>query len=418
MQFKSGLAIATLMAATTLAANSTHSSIPSSCSLGSSATATAQSDLDKYAGCQTLVGNLTITGDLGSAALANVEEIDGSLIINNATLLSTFSADSVKTITGALTLQQLTVLATASFGSLTKVDSISLITLPGIETFSSELESANQVLITDTSLESVDGFSTLTNCQVFNINNNNYLTTFKSALQSVSDSLQFSYNGQATNVTFDQLVWANNITLRDVKKASFAKLQAVNASIGFFNNSLTSLDLSKLTQVGETFTVVSNDELTSLKAGNLTKIGGGFVVANNTALSNINGFSKLETVGGAIIVTGNYSALDLSSLKSVKGGADFESSSSNFSCTPFKKLASKGNIQGTFICKNGATSTSIKLSSTSGSGSSKTSSGSSATSSSESTSSTSSKSKGAAVAQLAPVSTFMGAIGAVLLAML
>lgn len=420
MQFKSTLTLAALMGATALSA-----SIPSSCSIGTSATATAQADLDKYAGCETLVGNLTITGDLGSAALANVQEIQGSLSINNATLLNSFSADSVQTITGALNLEKLTVLDSASFGSLKEVDTINLLTLPAISTFASNLQSANNIIISDTSLESVDGFSSLKTVSAFNINNNRYLTSIKSTLQTVSDSLQVSFNGDKTAVSFDNLIWANNITLRSVSNASFASLENVNASFGFFNNSIESLKMVNLTKVGQTFTVNSNNDLTTLQCTNLTSVGGGFVIANNTALKSINGFPKLNTVGGAVVVVGNFSDLELPSLKSVRGGADFESKSGNFSCSPFEKLHSNNAIQGDkFVCKNGATSTSIKLSSTStSSGSSKTSSGSTsatATSSDSSSSSTSSssKSKGAAVAQFAPASGFMGAVAAIAVALL
>ncbi|CCD22912.1 Ecm33p NDAI_0A07580 [Naumovozyma dairenensis CBS 421] len=421
MQYKLAFAGASLMAASAMAANST--AVPSSCSIGSKATATAQADLDRYAGCETLVGNLTITGELGSAAIANVKELDGSLTINNATSLGAFSADSIQKITGALTLEGLTILDSASFGSLAQVGSITLQTLPAITTFSSNLQNADDILISDTTLESVDGFSTLKKCSVININNNRYLTSFESALESISDSLQFSFNGDEANVTFDKLVWANNITLRDVQKASFAKLQKVNASLGFINNSIESIDLSKLTTVGQTFSVVSNDELTTLKCSNLTSVGGGLVVANNTDLKIINGLKNLATVGGAIVVTGNFTALDLSSLKSVRGGGDFETKSGNFSCSALKKLQSKGVIQGdSFVCKNGAVSSSSSKASSkisSSKNSKATSTSSESSSSSTATSSTNgTSSSNAAIAQYVPATSFMGAVAAVFVALL
>ncbi|CCD22707.1 Pst1p NDAI_0A05520 [Naumovozyma dairenensis CBS 421] len=427
MQFKS-----TILATALLSVSASAASIPSQCSIGTSATATAQADLDKYAGCETLYGNLTITGELGSAALANVQKIDGSLKIFNATSLGTFSADSIESITGALDLQSLTILTSASFGSLKEVDSINLVTLPAITTFASNLETANNIYISDTSLESVDGFSVLQSVNVFNINNNRYLTSIKSSLKTVSDSLQFDSNGDDAIISFDNLIWANNITLRDVNQASFASLQTVNASMGFINNSIESLNISQLSKVGQTFTVVSNDELTKLQFPNLTAVGGGFVVANNTALKTIDGFKNLSTVGGAIIVTGNFTELDLSSLKSVRGGADFETKSGNFSCSPLKKLQQKGSIQGdSFVCKNGAVSSSKVSSKTSSHSSSATSvvraasstisssssDSSSTDSSSNGTSSSSSSSRGAG-AQFAPASSFMGAIAAIAVALL
>lgn len=427
MQFKKTALAATVVAASTVsAANSTSTqSIASGCSLGSSATATAQADLDKIASCTELSGNLTISGSLGSAALANVKKIDGSLKLYNATDLVNFSADSLTVITGGLTLQDLTVLQSASFGSLQQVDSIILQTLPAISTFSTNLQKANNIQISDTTLESVDGFSTLKEVSELNINNNRYLSSFNSSLETVSDSLQISFNGESTQVSFNDLVWANNITLRDVEQATFPKLETVNASLGFINNTLTNITLNKLTKVGQTFSVTSNDDLTTLECKNLTSVGGGFVVANNTDLTNIDGFSNLQTVGGAIIVTGEFSTLDLSSLKSVRGDATIETNASNYSCSAIKKLQSNGAIQGdSFICKNGAKSSSSvhsSATSTSSSKSSKTSSGDSSDSQSSAASSTSTKSKkskGMAAPQFAPVNSLMGSIAAVAIALL
>ncbi|CAD1785260.1 similar to Saccharomyces cerevisiae YDR055W PST1 Cell wall protein that contains a putative GPI-attachment site [Maudiozyma barnettii] len=423
MQFKkTALATVAAVSSTAYAANSTSSqSVASGCSLGTSATATAQADLDKIASCTELVGNLTITGSLGSAALANVKKIDGSLRLYNATDLVNFSADSLTIVTGGLTLEDLTVLASASFGSLQQVDSIILQTLPAISTFSTNLQKANNIQISDTTLESVDGFSTLKEVSELNINNNRYLSSFNSSLESVSDSLQISFNGESTQVSFNELVWANNITLRDVEQATFPKLQTVNASLGFINNTLSNITLNKLTKVGQTFSVTSNEDLTVLECKNLTSIGGGFVVANNTNLQKIDGFSNVQTVGGAVIVTGEFSSLDLSSLKSVRGDATIETNASNFSCSAIKKLQSNGAIQGdSFVCKNGAVSSSSSSAVTSStkSGSKTSSSSKTASSDSNSSSSSSSKSKGMAAQDFIPVNSVMGAIAAAAIALL
>lgn len=431
------LLAATATAADSSSASATSSSsaaIPSGCSIGASATATAQSDLDKISGCKTIVGNLTISGVLGSAALASVEKIDGSLRLFNATDLSTFAADAITEITGALELQSLTVLTSASFGSLEKVGTISLITLPAISTFATNLKSANNIIISDTSLESIDGFSALKSVDSFNINNNKYLTSVKSDLATVSNALQLGFNGRDTALSFDNLLWANNITLSSVANVSFAKLQAVNQSLGFINNSFTDLSVDTLQTVGQSFTITSNDDLVEVSFANLTSIGGGFVIANNTNLQTIDTFSKVSTIGGALNAVGNFSTLDLSSLKSVRGGADVESSAANFSCDALKKLQSKGAIQGDkFVCKNGAvSSSSSSIKSTSSASGSKSSSsatssvgrGVSASGSDSSSSSTasikssSSKSKGAAAAFVVPQLSVFGLLTAVLSAML
>lgn len=429
MQVKFALGTALLASSTAFAATSTTDSTASACKVGASATATAQTDLDQYAGCSTLTGNLTVTGQLGSAALANVKKIDGSLTIKNATQLVSFAADSIEEITGALTLQDLTILDTASFGSLEKVESITLLTLPAITTFNSKLSSADNIYISDTTLETIDGFSVLSEVNVFNINNNRFLTSIKSSLQTVSDALSFQFNGDNTTIVLDDLIWANNITLIDVSSASLKSLQAVNASLGFLNNSITAIDLNNLTNVGQTFTVTFNDELTDISCNKLTKIGGGLVIANNTNLNSIDAFSNLETIGGALNIEGSFGLLDLSSLKSVRGSADVETTSANYSCSALKALQKKGSIQGDdFVCKNGAKSSSSKKSSTSvakqqsSSSNSKsataTSTGESSSASETASSQSSASSKGAANVNFVQGTSVFGAFAAVAAALL
>lgn len=411
-------------------------SIASHCSIGSDATATAQTDLDKLSSCETVVGNLTVTGSLGNGALANVKKIDGSLSIFNATSLGTFAADSLQEITGTLEMRSLTILTSASFGSLAKVDTINFITLPALSQFTTNLRSANNILISDTSLESIEAFTVLNKVNVLNVNNNRNLANISSSVRTVSDSLQFSYNGKNAALNFDKLVWANNITLSDVDSVSFKSLSAVNASLGFINNSMTSIECKNLSSIGGSFSVISNDQLTKLSFDKLAAIGGAMVVANNSALQQIDGFKKVATVGGAMVFTGEFSSLPLDSLKSVRGGANFESTSSNFSCDPLKRLQSKGAIQGdSFVCKNGAKSTSVELSSATRSSSTQSASATGSSSSSESgssrttvTSSSRSQTSTASVSNdkkannavnsIIPGTTLFGTVAAIALALL
>lgn len=427
MQFKSTvLSLLALSASSAFAASSTTNTATStnSCSVGSQATATAQSDLDKFASCKTITGNLTITGELGSAAIANVQKIDGSLIIKNATQLVSFAADSVSEITGSLELTGLTILTTASFGSLEKVDTIRMVTLPAISTFNSKLSSADNIYISDTTLESIEGFSVLSEVSSFNVNNNRYLTSMQSSLKTVSDALSFQFNGDNATIQLDNLVWANNITLSDVTYASFKNLKAVNASLGFLKNPLETIKLNNLTTVGQTFTISNNDELTDLELNKLTTVGGGLVVANNTNLVKINAFSNLQTIGGALNVLGNFDTLNLTSLKSVRGAADVESTAANFSCTALKTLQKKGAIQGDkFVCKNGAVSSSSKsVSSVTSTNKAKSSASSTATDSSSSSdsssSASSSKSKGLAPINYIESTSVFGIVGVVMAALL
>lgn len=404
--------------------NST-SSVPSSCTLKSKTTATSQSDLDKYSGCETLVGNLTVSGEeMQTASLNGVKNLEGSLTIFNTTSLAQFNADQLQNISHSLDFETATGLETASFNGLKEVDTIKMVALPKLHDFQTNVKKANVIYISDTSLKTVRAFEELQKAKSFNLNNNKELGNLKSSLKTVEDGIEFSANGDDANVTFNDLKWANNITLRDVHRASFVSLEKINSSLGFINNTIDRLDLSNLTSVGGSLSFVSNNQLVNINATQLKQIGGALVIANNTKLTKVGGFPNLTKVGGAVSVVGNFSYLDLDSLKSVNGGGDFETHSGNFSCSSLKKLQSQGGIKGdSFVCKNGAHSTSIKLSdsksSTTSSGKyTRTTSGSQSSGKSESTASNDGKSKGMAAAQFAPAGSLMGAMAAVAAALL
>ncbi|CAL9736155.1 cell wall protein Ecm33p [Monosporozyma servazzii] len=445
MQFKSIFTAALLGATITLADNnSDNTDIPSSCTIGSKATATAQSDLDKIANCQTLVGNLTITGELDSAALNNVEVLKGSLVLKNATELNNFSADNLKAITGSLTLNDLTTLTSASFRSLKRVDTIDMVTLPAISNFITDLQSANNILVSDTALRTVDGFSTLKKVNVLNINNNRFLTSFNSDLRSVVDVLDFSFNGQEAEISFDDLIWANNITIRGVQEASLSSLKYINASLGFINNTISKINMSKLKQVGRSLIIDSNSELTSADFSNLHGTeNGDFIITNNPKLKKIDGFKKFNVALGAITITGSYDELDLPKLRVVSYNATFITTSSIFSCFEIEELQKMSVFDGdSFICKTGANSSSKNVSSIPSSSSSEMVSSIASTSSSSSekvssitsskdsknsetksltdasSSSSTSKSEGFAVQNLVPGTSFVGVLSAIMAALL
>ncbi|KAL6939636.1 hypothetical protein ACO0RG_003481 [Hanseniaspora osmophila] len=422
--FITSAALATLTAA---ASNSTSSaSVPSSCTVKN--VATAQSDLDNLSSCSTIVGTLTIGDDLENPTLSNVQEIQGTLNVTGSSNIVSFSAEDLETITENLDMIDLTSILTISLPKLSTVGTINLEALPVVNSVVlTALDSANNVIISDTNLESLSGFENLENVNTFDINNNGNLVSIISTLKTVSNSLEITYNGDDCEIAFDDLKWANNITIRDASSVSFDSLNNVNSSIGFINNDIGSLKLDNMTTIGGSLVVVGNDNLTSVSFPELETIGGALVVANNSILKNISSFPQLTKINGALDIVGPFSSFSLPKLTSVKGGADVETNQSNFSCDALKSLQKKGGIQGdNFVCKAGSSSTSVKLSSTSsdgsatGSATATDSSSASATdsSSASSTSSKTSKSKGGAVNNNAAMGTFFGGLAAVAVALL
>ncbi|GME70459.1 unnamed protein product [Ambrosiozyma monospora] len=393
--------------------STTQIDVPSSCSFKNGYTATAQSDLDSLKDCDAIDGDLYVTGDIGSAAIANVRAVYGDLVVFNATQLTSFTADSINTITGEFRLTGLTTLDTLSMGGLTSVGAINWVTLPTLtDTGLTSVTECNAILISDTQLASLDGINP-TNVETYNVNNNQFLLKIKSDIESVSNSLTVAYNGHGADVAFDQLQWANNITFYSVSSVSMANLTSVNHSIGFFETKVEDLHFKTLTKVGGDLTMSNNDDLTSIDFDNLESIGGGFVVNNNSKLQSVDTFDDLKTVTGAVLLTGDLSNVSLPALKSVRGAFSLNSDGSA-DCSPFDELHDSGNIQGEYLCKAASAPSSSGKSGSSKSTSAK---GGDKTSATESGSeSKSSKGDGAAVYSIEYTSVF-GAVAAVLFAL-
>lgn len=397
--------------------STTSVAVASGCSFKGTYTATAQSDLDALSTCDAIKGDVYITGSIGAGSIANVKAIYGDLIISNATELSTFSADSITAISGELDMESLTILSQFSMGSLISVGAINWVTLPAlIQTGFKVVTDCNSIYISDTQLSSLDGLNPV-NVETYNINNNLNLASIDSDVQTVSKALSISHNGDQTEVKFDDLKWANNLTFYSVASISLASLQAINESAGFFESSVSALKFPLVATVGGDLTIENNDDLEKIDFSNLTTIGGGFVIENNTELKTINNLGDLKTVTGAVVLKGDFDKCSLPSLKTVRGAFTVDTTG-DFSCSDFDKLSKEGYIRGDYSCK--ASSSSSSVSGTKTSTSSKTgsaSSDSSSTSSGSSSSSSSSSSKaGAAEILVSPASVF-GTAAALLIAL-
>jgi len=367
--------------------------------------------LDALSSCDAIKGDIYITGGISAGSIANVKAVYGDLIISNATKLSTFSADSISAISGELNMESLTILSEFSMGSLISAGAINWVTLPAlIQTGFKQVTDCNSIYISDTQLSSLDGLNP-TNVETFDINNNLNLASITSDVQTVSKALSISHNGDQTEVKFDDLKWANNLTFYSVTSISMASLEAINASAGFFESSVSSLKFPLVATVGGDLTIENNDDLEKIDFSNLTTIGGGFVIENNTELKTIDNLDDLKTIDGAVVLKGDFDKCSIPNLKTVRGAFTVDSTG-DFSCSAFDKVSKEGYIRGDYNCK--ASSSSSAASKTKTSSSSKTGSASSesgsASSDSSSSSKTSSSKAGAAELLVSPVSVFGTAI--------
>lgn len=317
----------------------------------STATIASNGDASALANCQTYSGSIAIaTGTTDNINLQGIRRITGSFTADNVTGITSISAPDLQEIGDSFTLNGLTILSTLSFPALAKVDTIMWTALPALQGLSfsqTGVQEVSSLEITNTQLSSLDGI----NLQVVDrlyVTNNPYLESVNMQLGNVTESLEFSANGDL-NAEFPNLQWAYNMTFRNCSEVSIPSLASVNGSLGFYSNSFESLAAPNLTNVGGSLAFVSNDALTNITMPELTIVRGGLQLANNTALTEVNGFGALKTVEGALDLTGIFETVELPELADVRGAFNLQSTS-NISCDTFEELRSNRVIKGKYTC--------------------------------------------------------------------
>lgn len=330
-----------------------QTSLPSYCKdTATTITVNSQADATSVAACSSGIAGSVLVGPDASGVLSldGPPSISGSLIVNSAgqlTSLSSTSIESIATSKGSFTLFNLTLLSTLQFDKLTKVGTISWTALPALSalTFTSVISQAVSVTITNTFLSTLNGINLMT-VGLLDINNNNRLVSFSTQVANITQGVNIASNGRNLNVSFPNLIWANNMTFRNVSDVSIPSLATVNGSLIFDDNFFTGLSAPNLTSVGNLATksgalaFVANPQLTNITIPGLTGIGGGVQIANNSALQTIS-FPDLKNVGGAVDLSGNFTTPNLPALVNVVGALNIQSTS-QIDCSGFTKLS--GNV--------------------------------------------------------------------------
>ncbi|KAI4732115.1 GPI-anchored cell wall organization protein Ecm33 [Aureobasidium sp. EXF-10728] len=327
----------------------------SSCSVSGTTTINSPADASALSACQTFSGSIAIATGLGQAVtIPGVRRITGDLVANNNSLIPSISADSLQTIGGAFILNELQILSTLSFPQLSQVDSIQWNALAGLQqlSFTTGVQQASELNIQNTQLQTLDGINLAVVDTVF-ITNNNYLNDISMQLGNITNSLNIESNGGNVSAIFPNLIWANNMTFRNVSQIALNSLVSVNGSLGFYSNEFSSLQCANLTTVGSNkgdLTIVSNQNLNNVSFPQLKKVGGGFSIQNNTDLMVIDGFPKLATITGAFDLYGDFTNVSAPALNEVDGAFNIQSSAELSGCDAFQKLKSGSQIRGKFFC--------------------------------------------------------------------
>ncbi len=269
-----------------------------------------EGDAQALSNCQTVSGDVVIANTTsGTIRLSGIQRIEGSLICRDATNLNSIEAPQLAIIDRTFTLTGLTVLATLNFPSLQSVGSIEWTALPALQelSFTRQVTRASEVVISNTNLKSLNGIN-LEQVRIFDVNNNPYLTRVDVQLGNITQALTLQANSKDLEASFPNLIWAFNMTFRNCSKVNLPSLASVNGSMGFYGNFFESFSAPNLTRTGSggSLAFVSNEELTNITMPGLESIGGTYQIANNTKLRAIDGFTQLESVGGAIDFSGNF----------------------------------------------------------------------------------------------------------------
>lgn len=328
-------------------------------------TVNSQADASLLSDCSTVSGSIIIGSTAsGTIGIDGPQQIRGNLTSQSAGGLVSLTSSTISSIGGEFRLFNLTFLSTLQFDALTSVKTIYWEALPALPSlsFSGPLSKADSVTISNTFLTTLSGIN-LNTVGTLQIDNNNNLKQFDTQIANITNAVNINANGNQLAVTFPNLIWAANMTFRNVSSIKIPSLATVNGSMGFYGNYMDSIAAPNLTSVGSFATgvgslaIVANGKLANITFPALKSVGGADQIANNTALHAI-AFPALTSVAGAIDFSGNFTTPELPKLEDVKGGFNIQSQQP-ITCSGFESQSGgKGSIiQGKFICKSATATT-------------------------------------------------------------
>lgn len=207
------------------------------------------------------------------------------------------------------------------------------------------IDGLQSILISDTSLTGISGFSS-TKLKTVDINNNRFMEFLKSDVSHISEKLHVAANADNMVVELKNLVSAQNMSIHNVADLELPKLEEVKGSINMISNYFTEMKIPKLTSVGGTFSISKNENLDTIDLANLKEIGGGLKLNSNPYISRIDFLPKLSIIGGALELVGNIKQVGMKSLKLIKGSARVLSSDSDFDCATWKQKEATAVVRG------------------------------------------------------------------------
>ncbi|KAM5469686.1 cell wall protein Ecm33 [Microsporum audouinii] len=310
-----------------------------------------QQDASKLSSCSTWDGDITISNVVNSAiSLDGVQKITGSLSSKNSSITE-FSASKLTSIGDSFTINTCTALRSLQFDSLTAVKFINFEALPKLQAlgFTKGVSKAERVRVTNTDLTSLDGINleSVTDMEV--TNNPHLMMVNVNQITNATGYINFAANNKDLKISFPNLQGAHNMTFRNASSVSIPSLETMDGLLGFYSNFFEDISAPNLTKTGD-LVLADNSALSNFSFPVLKTVKGAFQVANNTNLKAIDGTPKLETISGALDLSGKFDTVKLPALKEVRGDTNVQSTES-FGCEPFDKLKSDDVVRGKLTCR-------------------------------------------------------------------
>ncbi|KAF2430736.1 GPI-anchored cell wall organization protein Ecm33 [Tothia fuscella] len=328
------------------------------CSAAATLTVQNAPDASALASCTTFSGSIAIaTGTSDLINIPNVRQITGDLVIQNAPNATSIGADSLEKVGGDFTVNNCQVLSSLSFPQLVDVGDLSLQALPNLNMlgFTTNIGSAKSLNIQNTRLSTLDGIN-LQKVNSIYVANNRLLQEISFQVSAIPQNMILESNGDRLSASFPNLQTASNLTFRTCPTVLIPSLRNVTGSLGFYENTFTSIFAPNLTGIGGTLAINTNNQLTNVSLPVLRIVNGGFQVQNNSKLTGAS-FPKLETIAGALDFYGSFDSVTLPALKDNRGAFNLQSTGDvTKDCATFKAIQGPNNvIKGKYVCQGKVT---------------------------------------------------------------
>ncbi|KAI9493442.1 hypothetical protein BDB00DRAFT_956999 [Zychaea mexicana] len=315
---------------------------------------TSQGDLDAIQTCKTYQGGITIE-NVGTNKLTvkGIQSLKGDLIVKDNNALTSLTLDSLQVIDGQMKLDNNKILSRFEPKALIGVRSFEAAVQPALSSiaFPAGLSQADRFMVSDTTAARIDGLK-MDKVSNLIIDNNIYLKSVDlSNLTDIGDTLTVSANSPSLNLDLHSLGGVKHGSFRNLAGVNLDGLKHVSGDISFISNTFGKLGLKEISEIDGTLTITNNNQLSELALPKLRRLGGALSVGHNTQLGTIEAFPNLEEVDGTLDIVGTFDEVKLPKLSDVRGGLNVQTSSSKFSCNDMSKLKN-GVIKGnSFLCK-------------------------------------------------------------------